>query len=309
MKNELLKEFLNLFWLRPENGILLSVRAREILAFSENIKGNSIDVSCGDGTFSFVTNGGRFNEKADIFQSIKLPDEYRKGNFDSFDYFDNSYEMQIKSSPCFKYSFGVDWKENLLKKADKLNFYEKLLVHDNNLKLPFEDNYFDYVYSNSAYWVEKFEQHIRDLIDKTKKDGLIVLEIKVDRIKIFSSLNYLKNMGDRFHKIIDAGRLSTWNGLRSLDDLRLFFSTFSNEIVIEEIKPIYGGDLAYIWDIGMRPLFKPLSKMANSLTTELRAEIKKEWVDTFYDLFEYRINNYQADDSTAIEYLFVLRKK
>lgn len=309
MKKELLREFLNLFWLRPENGILLSVRANEILKFQDLIKGNSIDVSCGDGTFSFITNGGRFDVESDVFQSIKLPEKYRNENFDNFDHFEENYTMNIINEAPINYKYGVDWKNNLIQKASRLNFYENLLVHDNNFELPFENEYFDYIYSNSTYWVANFEQHIKDLVKKTKPGGTIVLEIKVDSIKKFTSYEYLPEMGKKFNDIIDAGRLSTWHGLKSLETLRLFFEKLSAEITLEEIKPVYGGELAFIWDIGMRPLFKPLSKMANSLDADIRKEVKSEWVDTFYDLFEYKVENYEADYDSAIEYLFVLRKK
>lgn len=307
MKKELLREFLNLFWLRPENGILLSVRANEILKFKEFVSLNSIDVSCGDGTFSFITNGGRFSENSDIFQSVKLPKSYRKDNFDNFDYYDN-YHMEILKKPDVSFTYGIDWKENLLKKAQVLNFYDKLFVHDNNERIPLENESFDYIYSNSTYWVEKFEEHIQDLIRISKSNGILVFEIKVDRIKEYTSYNYLPNMGSKFHEIIDAGRLSTWKGLKSLDYLIDFFKSL-DDVIIEDIRPIYGEELALIWDIGMRPLFKPLYKMSSNIPNEIKNEVKKEWVNTFFDLFEYKIENYKANYNTAIEYLFVLRKK
>jgi len=287
--------------------LLVSLRSKKIQQYSHLVKLNSIDVSCGDGTFSFITNGGRLSENDDVFKSIVLPEGHRKDNFDSYNYYDDNYRMEIVKEADYNFSVGSDWKENLISKARKLNFYEKLLVHDNNFALPLEQNSFDYVYSNSSYWVDNFEGHINDLVSITKKDGLIALEVKVDNIKKYSSSNYIPFMGEKFHEIIDAGRLSTWKGLRSLSELNEFFSSLK-EIEIEDIQPIYGDDMAYIWDIGLRPLFKPLSKMANYLNEDNRLEVKKEWVSTIQDLFEYRIENYKANYSTAIEYLIVLRK-
>lgn len=266
-----LKEFLNIFWLRPENALLLSLRANSVIKFHKMIsEGNSIDVSCGDGFFSFITMGGKLGYETDMFQSINYSKGYRKGNFDSFDHFDEKYDVVIEKHPEFSFDYGSDWKENLIMKAKKLDFYNQLIVHDNNIPFPFDEESFSYIYTNSSYWVEKFEDHISDLIRMLKKDGLLVLEIKVDNILNFTSRKYLPLMSDKFHEIIDAGRLGTWKGLKSVDYLKTMFHNLSNEIVIEEFKPVYGGNIAKIWDIGLRPVFSPLAKMANNIDSNLR---------------------------------------
>ena len=86
MRSFCFKEFLKFFWLRPENALLVSVR---IEAYQSTLKylgdgSNTIDVSCGDGVFSFIVLGGILSNKTDMFRSLDLTSE-RKGNFDSFD--------------------------------------------------------------------------------------------------------------------------------------------------------------------------------------------------------------------------------
>ena len=83
----------------------------------------------------------------------------------------------------------------------------------------------------------------------TKSGGHVVLELKTSEIIKQTSYQYAPFMGDEFNNIIDAGRLSTWGGLKSLLEYEQIFSKLDIEIVRRE--PIYGGMLARIWDIGM----------------------------------------------------------
>ncbi|GIQ62824.1 hypothetical protein PACILC2_13920 [Paenibacillus cisolokensis] len=302
------RQFLNHFWLRPENALLLALRAesfKKTFNFFDDAEA-SIDVSCGDGVFSFIANGGQISADSDMFRSLRFGK--REGDFDAFDCFDDTYKMNVIKEADRKFKYGIDWKSSLLAKASKLNFYQNTLVHDNNNKLPFEDESFQYVYTNSAYWVAKFEEHIKDLFRITASHGHIVLQIKTNNILQLSSRYYAPFMGEKFHTIIDAGRMSTWKGLRSKEDILNMIISFGN-VDILSVEPIYGGLLARIWDIGLRPLFNPLARMANSLSDEERVSIKKEWNEILFDLFEESLQKYKSSENDAIEYLIVLEKK
>ena len=54
---QLYKEFLNYFWLRPESAIVQSFRAfefRKVVFKKISKKQKILDVSCGDGIFTFL---------------------------------------------------------------------------------------------------------------------------------------------------------------------------------------------------------------------------------------------------------------
>ncbi len=310
LRKDYFKEFLNWFWLRPENALLLAIRAERyhstLKYFGKGDK--TVDISCGDGVFSFITFGGSLSSKTDMFRSVKTEKTFRKEDYDAFDHFDESdYLVEIEDKPDRSYEYGTDWKENLLKKADKLDFYNKLIQHDNNNSLPFPDEEMKYVYSNSTYWVDNFKFHLKDLVRITEEGGHIILEIKVKSIKNHTSRNYLPSMGEKFHEIIDAGRLSTWKGLRSKEKVIKILKNIEG-VEIKRIEPIYGGLPVKIWDIGLRPIFNPLVKMANNLSPEKRVKVKEEWNQIFYNMFEHLLTNYEATDDTAVEYLIVLEK-
>lgn len=289
MRSELFREFLNFFWLRPENALLLAMRAEVYRSTLGSFKDRSLDVSCGDGIFSFITFGGKLSKRTDMFRSLDLSQK-RTGQFDAFDAFDDEYLIEISKTPDRYYLFGTDWKTNLLRKAAKLDFYNELIQHDNNYPLPFADSSLDYVYSNSSYWINNFADHLSDLARITDTKGKIILNVKTSEIFRFKSEQYLPFMGSRFHEIIDAGRAETWKGLRQREDLLNIIDKIPHTQIIS-VEPIYGDLMAIIWDIGLRPLFRPLAKMANNLSVTDRVDIKEEWCDIFVELFEDILEN------------------
>ena len=307
IRKKLLKQYLNWFWLRPESAILLALRGAAYYDTLKFFDKNSLDVSCGDGVFSFIACGGEISQNYDMYQSLNL-NEVRKGDFDTYDYFDNDYKVDITKKPDFVFEYGSDWKENLIKKSQKLNFYKNLLLHNNNKKLPFSDRQFNYIYSNATYWVENFEFHINDLIRILNTKGYLVLEMKTTDIKKFSSFNYAKDiMGKNYCEIIDAGRLSTWRGLKTMEELKDVIDN-QNQLKIIKKEPLYGDIMAYIWDIGLRPLFNPLVKLANNSSSEIRKEVKEEWCNIIFNLFAEFVENYSVKENECIEWIYVLQK-
>ena len=303
-----LKETINWFWLRPENAVLTALRANKYAETFKYFHANSLDVSCGDGLFSFITAGGELEPESDMYQSLDSP-KVRKGNFDIYDYYDGNYQINIKKSPKHTYKYGIDWKDNLLKKAKVLNFYDELIVHDNNKLLPFPDDSINYVYTNSAYWVKNFDEHIADLIRVTKPGGHIVLEMKnLKNMQKFSSSHYAKKiMGEKFCEIIDAGRFETWKGLKTLSHFDEVIKKHTNIEVVQR-EPLYGDIVAYMWDIGLRPLFNPMIKLINNVDKDIRMEVKKEWCETIYNLTAEFVKNYKPIEKDAIEYIYTLKK-
>jgi hypothetical protein len=307
---QLFEEFLNFFWLRPENAVLLSLRADALQStfefFDEGER--TVDISCGDGVFSFLAMGGELSSETDMFRSLNMESTFRESEHDHFDSYDEDYFVEVEKSPERSYDYGTDWKPNLLAKASHLDFYSELIEHDNNETLPFENGSMSYVYNNSAYWVERFEFHLQDLVRITESGGHVVLEMKTDAIKEYTSRNYVPFMGDRFHEIIDAGRLSTWKGLHSKEELLRMLKGL-DDCHVRTVKPLYGGLPIQMWDIGLRPLFPPLSKLSNGVSDETRLEVKQEWCTILYELLEHYLSKYEAEKETAVEYMIVLEKE
>ena len=51
-----------------------------------------------------------------------------------------------------------------------------------------------------------------------------------------------------------------------------------------------------MWDVGLRPLFRPLVRLANCVDLETRLESKKEICDTIYKISKELIENYRPGE-------------
>lgn len=275
------KQFLDLHWLRPEKALLAVFKSKAFNNFK--FQSPSLDISCGDGVFMFIHLGGVFEESFDYFQSTKA-DQFKHGSgIDIFDSFDKNYKTPIVRRADVSIDFGIDWKQNLLDRAAKLNLYKNLIHHDNNnLPLPFEDNFFKTIYSNSIYWVED----VGGLLDEVRRilhpRGIAVLEVMtsfwletLDEMEKFLSPEAIA--------ILDRNRRKTMPGSRAFKDWKKLIANRGFDIV--KVTNVYPNKiLTDIWNVGLRPVSHLLIRMTESLSAKQRLSIKKEWVDIVYKL-------------------------
>ena len=67
-----LRSFLQLYWIRPENGLLTTFKSKIIEGYP--FLSPSLDISCGDGLFMFLHLGGSFGFDFDYFKDTKAKD-------------------------------------------------------------------------------------------------------------------------------------------------------------------------------------------------------------------------------------------
>ena len=305
-KIELLTAFLNLFWLRPENAYASTLKSLVLkpYPFSKPI----IDVGCGDGLFSFTTLGGRLDLGFDTFLDVANLEKVRNKNADMFDSYDKkTYIPKIIKPPSLKIEYGTDFKQNSLLKAANLDLYGKLVLHDNNEKMPFENNSLMTLYSNTPHYVNNMEFHLSELKRIIRPEGLVLLSVVTDKIKDYTLGHYAPFLGANLAKIIDRGRLDAWKNLKSFSWWQKKLKQLDFDIVAH--KGFMGKVQSYVWDIGLRPLAPHLVKMANNLDKKQRREIKGEWIAHCIDLLMPLVNLEPSSDEECSEFLFVLKKR
>lgn len=275
-----LERFLNAYWLRPENAFWMTLRSRLLATIPFDTP--SIDVSCGDGLFSFLHAGGALGSEFDVFASTGGLERVTGENADMFDVRDECYSPRIVQTPAWRISDGADLKLALLAKAGALDFYERLHRHDNNEPLPFEDAEFATVYCNSAYWVRAIVPFLRELARVTRDDGRIVLHVKLSAMHAFNLAAFRRQLGSRFLELIDRGRAACWPTLATRGEWESRFETAGLEI--ESATPLATRTHAQVWDVGLRPIAPLLVRMANSLRPDTRAAIKRDWVALLMEL-------------------------
>lgn len=311
--NEILKELLNVYWLRPETALWRAIDIEMMKEFE--IKGTSLDLGCGDGVLSFIRAGGKFNSSFDDYQSIGHLNKFYE-NVDVHDIFVNGYEPKITKKPLYNFGFALDHKENLLKKAEKLEFYNNFITHDANQTLPFNDYTFDSIFSNIVYWLDNSQKSLNEISRVLKKGGKVSLMLPNSTMPEFSFYNQLyvktNNKDFEFLKYMDRGRYSSNIKIaKSFDEWETIINNSGLKIV--EHKTHLSKTVMQIWDIGLRPLFPVLLKLVNSVENEEKLlEIKNEWIEVFMKflepIFELELQNKLNQNEEKAFHYFVLEK-
>ena len=279
---EVLRAYLSAYWLRPENAFWMSLRSKALAR--ERLGPPSADLSCGDGIFTFLHCGGRFDDSFDVFQTVGQLDRVAKSHADMFDFHDADYAPPVMRRPSTIVDIATDLKPALLAKADALGFYRTLIQHDNNHPLPFADEELASVYCNSAYWVKRIDAFLRELARVTQPDGAIVLHVKLADMAAYTLEAFRPALGDRFLEIIGRGRQECWPTVATRSEWEQRFRAAGLAIV--DAHPFVTRTHAQIWDIGLRPIAPLLVRMANHLTAETRLAIKRDWLALFAELLE-----------------------
>lgn len=298
-----LRRFLNVYWLRPENALWRSINCQTIhdLQFDEP----SIDLSCGDGIFSFLRAGGDFDLSFDIFSGVGGLEEFYK-NKDIYDAAPAEYAPKVATAPRYRMTVGADWKQNLLDKAAPLNFYRDLVVHDNNEPLSFADGEFKTIFSNSVYWIRNLDLHLREIRRVLHPEGQAVLVLKTTQVNNYTLDRFESYVGREWLELIERGRKANKPSLHDADGWErvLREAGFQIRSRREQVTWLH----AHIWDIGLRPLTPVLCEMTAELTEQRRAEIKSHWLDIWERLLA-PFNRPEADlgmPQPQTEVIFVL---
>jgi SAM-dependent methyltransferase len=284
--SDTLKQLLNVFWLRPETALWREIDIRTMQAFE--IRSPSLDLGCGDGTFSFIRAGGEFDISFDAFRSVSQLDQFFQ-NVDVFDSYDEKLSSAVSKHPKYQIDVGFDHKINLLKKAGQLGLYRSLKQGDANQSLPFPDASFNSIFSNIVYWLDSPKFVISEISRILKPGGIACLMLPNITFPQFSFYNQLyKEGGDtrwKFLEMLDRGRFA--DNIRQAKSLAEWQAIFEQSgLKIERYHSHLSKLTIRVWDIGLRPLFPVLLEMTNELSSEKLITLKTKWMQTMMAFIE-----------------------
>lgn len=239
-----------------------------------------IDIGCGDGSFSFTNFGGKVDLSFDVYRSIKDTSGFFKG----VDIHNQSLQIKPKiiRKAKMKIDVGLDWKENLLKKANEFKLYEKFIQHDSNNPFPFEDEQFETIFSNTFYWINDIEDILKEAKRICAQNGKIVIFVPDKKFKDSLVYNQFLKGGYAWAKILDRGIYNNIKHCYTLSKWKTIFSKVSLKI---ELHSNYATEnLTKIWSIGMRPYSPFIIEMANKLGLSDRTKIKKRVISEIFPI-------------------------
>ncbi|MFC1722680.1 methyltransferase domain-containing protein [Nanoarchaeota archaeon] len=299
-----LRDYLNIYWLRPEAAIW---RVCDWLVLKDvEFKKPILDLACGDGLNSYTLFGNKL--PSDIDDSVSTKNVSPKEFFEDYVDIYNDSEKEFPEFPeaDFKVDVGLDWKQGLLDKARKLNFYDKLIQHDANLPLPLEEKSFNTIFSNSLYWLKNIDSALAELHKVLKDEGKLILILANPNMNKYNIYNMYNT---KWSKFLNRGRT---NNRKSAFDIGVWNEKFEKAgFKVDDFVSYIHPRLTLIQEVGLRPISPVIIKMAHSIPAEKRAEIKKDWIDyTEYvvgQMFEEGFFTEPHDDNCY--YRVVLSKK
>lgn len=284
--SELLRAFLNILWLRPENALWMTLRSLALRA--EPFTAPSADICCGDGLFTFVHAGGRPHAMFDAFGGLSTSPPHSTAGSDFFDQCPADYAVPIAQTPEFHLTHGLDHKPNLLRKAAALGFYENLRKHDCSRPLPFEPASLKTLYCNSAYWMRDVEGLLRSFRQALASDGRLILHVKLD-IPGAWGIDGLHHAASRsLARLLEGDRRPCWPGLLSRRGWEAHFGKAGFKIV--SCRSIASRAHAALWNVGLRPIAPLLARLSAAAAPYALAAVKADWVALFHDICRPLLN-------------------
>jgi len=278
--SKLVENFLNFYWARPETVIWRSLDAIVLKQFE--FSNPMLDIGCGDGSFSFTNFEGEVSHSFDSYKNMSNTE----GFFDGKDIHDQfiGEKPQITKNPRMKIDTGIDWKENLLKKAKSLELYNKVIRHDANTTLPFEDNEFETIFSNTFYWLDDIEHIFKEAKRVCRDNGKIIVCVPDEKFKQSLIYTYFLENNQSWAKILDRGISSNIKHCYSGKKWEEIFSNLN--LKIENHVNYLSENLIRFWSIGLRPYSPYMIEMANKLKPEERIDIKKRMINEISPLIQ-----------------------
>lgn len=241
------------------------------------IKAPSLDLGCGNGIVSFVTAGGNFSIDYDWYINVDT-----EGFWENKDIYDvcktASLSEYIIERPKYNFTFGLDYKHNLLKQARALNFYESLIEHDAKFRFPFKAESIRTVFSNIIYWLPDLKHSLREINRILIKGGSALLCIPNSKFFEYCFTYKWKKKKSELLRLLNRGRGESMHWTVSYSEFTRLAKSLGFKINdhLYYLSPL----ILKAWDIGFRPFSSPLINMANSLNRQDRRDIKKEWMET-----------------------------
>ena len=286
------RSLLSVLWLRPESamwyGHMLTLAKKYLGEFSAP----SLDFGCMDGVNSFILLDGKFDDQFDVYNEVQWDKGSHKRSSLSNDYFDTFNDEEIvyiKNPPSRQFDLGIDWKDSHIQKCKRLGLYKELQKIDvENPVFNSPNNTYSTIWAPNIYWMRNMEAVIAELSRVLNKEGKIVTIAPGPMQVEYMFYKYADKTTEEWLRNLDRGRFENSKASgKSFEEWKLLFEC--NGLLIEKHESFIPKIVAQTYDIGFRPMFPVFMNMFETLKEYAPSdlvELKKQWVNTVYDLLE-----------------------
>jgi hypothetical protein len=281
-------------WLRPERALWDShafAAVRSFLRPPHDFERPALDFGCLDGFPSFVMMGGSLSMDTDEYADLVGGTTAASTSGDYFAVHRPDATSTVIQSPAQKFSVGVSWREEHLKKAARLSFYDELhLAELANPLRQYPKGAFKTIWSPNLPWCPEPQlrailfDHVR-LLAPFGRILTIVPDTRQLDAEIFAKFQF---MPKRWLSEMDRGIGSNLTrNARSDLEWRDFFNGVGLKVLRHErfLPQIVGAT----YQIGFRPMFPALMEAYGQLRQHDASqwrEVKRHWIETLVHFFE-----------------------
>ncbi len=301
--SQVVNNFLNIYWIGGQDALWRSLDVLELkdIPFKRPI----LDLGCGNGVFSFTRAGGQFHPDFDVYRMVSSTSGFHKGR-DIYNQ-TSKFKPKILKKPKYQIDYGLDWKQNLVDNAKPLKLYKNFVVHDMEKPLPFPDDTFATIFSNTFYWITNVKQLFSECYRILKKNGILVICVPTEKFpKYLIYDQYLKHPKYTWAKTLDRGTYSNTKHCYSYLKWKSIFSPMG--FTVEHHSTYLSEKFVKFAQVAMRPYIPFITDMANNLNPEIRRKIKTRLINELVPLTSSYIEYERDHVRNGGFHLFVLKK-
>jgi len=288
------RRLLRPLWLRPERALW---DAHELFAvrdlLGDHIERPSLEFGCTDGVNTFVLMGGEFGMRFDDYRQVSWSLDSHTRSTGGDDYFDSfsggeDAPVDIVTRPEEGFDVGLSWKETHVRKADRLDVYERTVRLDlDEPLLPFESGSFATIWAPNLFWVAQDRlpgalEELRRILDR----GGRIVTIFPDAIQGEHMLYRFAGRADA-QWMADLDRGTHDNFVRHARSLEAWTAYLEGVgLTIGRRRAFLPSIVGQVYDIGLRPMFPVFMNIYETLlgySEDDLLEVKEHWIETAYD--------------------------
>ncbi|NDV27486.1 methyltransferase domain-containing protein [Desulfovibrio sp. JC010] len=243
-------QFMTWSCFQPVSGFLNYAKTRAFASL--DMTGPSIDISCGDGSTSFIALGG------ELAVDGKTPVRF----------------------PQTTFTHGTDYNPRSLEVASSFRAHDALTLHDNDAAdFPFDDGAFRTVYHNALYFVKDPVAFLRNVYASMHEDGIGLFQVWTD--KFYAAYD---EMGECFSSemIHESSPFSITDTFHTRWDVKQWEDVFLQAgFKVQQIESAFPHADIFKQNVIERTLClrNDYWRLLNEVSPRTQREIRTEWIE------------------------------
>jgi SAM-dependent methyltransferase len=244
----------------------------------------SLDFGCMDGLNSYLLMGGKLKIGFDLFDEVAMEKRNLSKKHDYYDRVISGTKWSL-AKPKNLFDFGLDWKKSHIQKSARFRAHRHFYHWTPGRPLKrFPSSSIGGIWAPNIYWIKNIKSLFREFNRIIKPGGRVIVLCPDKKLMSKTIYSQQKKLPKKWINKMDRGRhLNVSRYPFSHGKWSKFFNK-SGFIIIRH-KKIIPTHINSIYEVGFRPMFKPLiimRRMLKKLGRKKFARIKLRWLERIH---------------------------